>query len=190
MLIFPNETTHTRILKFPHPPSCNICIGLILRAVFELHPLDRMAKQFRCVLQFELALDVLAMRFDGLDAQVKIFGDLAGRCSVSDHFEDLQFPIGQAFCGKPAGLGWTVDKLREHPGRHLLGEVNFTANNLPDGRQNSLGWLALGHLTFGSGTQYALGIESLIVHGQNQNLDIRKADLHIFDKLDSAGILE
>src|SRR5690606_40220581 len=53
--------------------------------------------------QRKLALDALAMRLDGLDAQVEGFGRLTRRQALADHVQHLQLAIRQ-----------TVDRVRRN----------------------------------------------------------------------------
>ena len=51
----------------------------------------------------QFAFDVLAMRFDGVHADVQTPGDFVGGVSLADHPEDLELPVAQRLTGSQCG---------------------------------------------------------------------------------------
>src|SRR5262245_65923024 len=58
-------------------------------------PVDRVADQLGGILDPQLLLDALAVRFDGLDAQVECHGDFTCARALADEVQDLQLAIAQ-----------------------------------------------------------------------------------------------
>jgi hypothetical protein len=58
------------------------------------YPINRKAHHFVRIRKTELLFDVRSMRLDGFDAEIDLFRD--GTCAVSatQHYQDLEFPIG------------------------------------------------------------------------------------------------
>src|SRR5580765_4798056 len=59
------------------------------------HPPHRMLQELRARAQAQLGANILAVRFDRVNAQVQLFGDGAGASAAPDHFEDLQLAVGE-----------------------------------------------------------------------------------------------
>ena len=83
----------------------------------------------------QLGLDDLAVRFDGLGANVQFFGDLDGGHSLADQLEYLQLAIGERF-RRVAVQGFADGSALQELGGHLRTEVHFAAEDLPDGRDD------------------------------------------------------
>ncbi len=66
---------------------------LVCLSAFQF-PFDRVADQFIAVLEVELGLDVFAVCFDGLGAQVQSLGYLTRAQALTDQLEHLQLTIG------------------------------------------------------------------------------------------------
>ena len=64
--------------------------------VLSFHPPDRLADEGGGVRQLEFFLDVEAMDFDRLHAQMEMLGNLARPPALADQLEDLEFAISQA----------------------------------------------------------------------------------------------
>src|SRR5688572_774653 len=57
----------------------------------DIAPLNGVLNQLRGVIEVELLLDMCAMGFDRLYAQVKLLGDLSRALALADHVEYFQF---------------------------------------------------------------------------------------------------
>ncbi|MEY4483752.1 MAG: hypothetical protein RL693_1204 [Verrucomicrobiota bacterium] len=65
------------------------------RRVLQGRPFQSKSNQFRHVLESELLLDVGAMRFNGLDTQMKGIRDSLCARPFSDHLQNFLFAISQ-----------------------------------------------------------------------------------------------
>src|ERR1044071_1627947 len=81
-----------------------------------LDPLHGVTDQLGRALDVELALDVLAMSLDRLDAQAELLGDLAGAHALAHPAKDLELAIAERLeRGLHGGLGHLVE--------HALGDL-------------------------------------------------------------------
>src|SRR5687768_17773198 len=58
-------------------------------------PIDGEPDHFSAILEAELFLDVSAMGFDGLDAEMKLVGDFASAEATAEKLKHLEFAIGE-----------------------------------------------------------------------------------------------
>ena len=73
---------------------------------------------------------------------------------------------------------------------HLLGEVDFSGQNLSDGGDDVVGGFLLHDVSAGPGADDPLGVEALVVHGQRKRRQVGLADLEVLDQFQPGGILE
>src|SRR5665213_1168290 len=146
--------------------------------------------QLRRVLKIQLLLDVSAMGFNRLDAQVKFLGDGPRAVSLADQAEDFQFAVAQFLDGRTGQGGASAYQGVEYPGAEALAQIDFAAEDFAQGGQDALGAFLFHNVTGGAGPQSAVGIDGFIVHGKNEHLQLGKAHLDIFQELNAAGSAE
>ena len=70
-----------------------------MERLLRLPPLNCVLNQLGCVSEVELFLNVRAMRFDRLNAEMELFGNLAGAVALADEAEHFEFAIAQILNG-------------------------------------------------------------------------------------------
>ena len=69
--------------------------------------LDGVMDHVRHGCNVQLLHDARLVRADGLDADVEAVGDLGDVVAGYDHFEYLEFPVGQQACGGASPILWS-----------------------------------------------------------------------------------
>src|SRR5580765_1975104 len=83
---------------------------------FALDPGRCVLGQFRSAFQVQFLLNLLAIIFDGLDAQVKFVGDVARLLPPADKLKDLHFTIAQPAHRRFADVRLPTDLALQHFG--------------------------------------------------------------------------
>lgn len=76
--------------------------------------------------------------FNGLYAEMQLFGDLPGAVALPDQAEDLQFPIREFFHRGTFSAARAPDELVHHLLRNAIADIHLAAQNLPNGDQDPI----------------------------------------------------
>src|ERR1017187_1794081 len=111
----------------------NSIAGLQSGWILDLRPANGITDQVGPAHQFELVLDIRAVHFDGLNAQMKVLGDLAGPLALPDELEDFELAVGEAFHRRMGDLCPVPGEDLQYLGGHLLADVYLPTQDLADG---------------------------------------------------------
>src|SRR3989442_3725101 len=148
-----------------------------------LNPLRCALGQFGSCLEAQLVLDVLAVGFDGLDAQVQGVGDLARAPALTDQPEHLQLAVAERVQGGVRFQRSPINEFRGEPRLERVAHVRLAVEKTTDGNQHGAVELLLGDIAPSAGLQGTLGIHCFVVHREHQRRDRRMALLHLPDQV-------
>ena len=77
------------------------------------------------------------------------------------------------------------DQTVHEPGCHGIAQIDFAALHLPDGRHHVFQGPSLHDVTSRPRAQRTFGVDGFVVHGQDENGQVRIPDLQILDEIDS-----
>jgi len=101
---------------------------------------DGLLEQFGAAFEVQLLFQVFAIGFDGLDAQAKFAGDLAGGETVANQLEDLQFPVAQSFNRKSRRGSLALDQVTEQTRLDRIADNHFSLENTTNRIHDLNGW--------------------------------------------------
>src|SRR5690625_166953 len=150
-----------------------------------LTPLHRSPEQVVGALQIHLLLDSCPVGLHSLDGDVELFCNFAGGLSFSGQFEHLQLPVAEKFeriirVGSPV-----AGQLHQQFVSDLGAEKETAIQHLTCGSNQRIASLQFHEITSGTCTDSPLGIELLIVAGDNEHSQIREPGQQILDQLDT-----
>src|SRR5258705_3449065 len=148
-----------------------------------LNPLRRALGQFGSCLEAQLVLDVLAVGFDRLDAQVQGVGDLACAPALTDQPEHLQLAVAERVQGRVRFQRSPIDEFRGEPRAQRVAHVRLAVEQPTDGNQHGAVELLLGDIAPGAGFQGTLGINRFVVHREHQRRYRGMTLSHLLDQV-------
>src|SRR5437016_5708821 len=99
---------------------------------------------------------------------MQLTADFASTQSTTGQLEYLHFAVSQKV-GNGITHGLFGGQTSQHGRSSPLVEINPSGQNTSNGEQNIAGGLLFGDITLCAGTQDAFGIQSFIMHGDNQD---------------------
>src|SRR5581483_8142998 len=169
-------------------PNQELALGAATWHVFA--HLDRAMHQFGGVFEVEFFLDVGPVGLNGLDAEVKLFGDLAGAAALADEAENFEFTVAKALHERTGPAGAAAGQLVHELAAHFLAQVNAAAEDLANRAENGFGRFGFHDVAGSAGPEGALRIKGFIVHGKHEQRDFGVVGLDILDQFQAAAAFE
>lgn len=129
----------------------------------------------------ELLLDVLTVGIDGAGTDLELLGDLAGFETPADELQDVNLTIGKEI----GGLGGSVAAEED-----LGFEVEAAAQYAAEAGEDLGGGLELGDIAERAGPPAAGGVERLVLHGDDEDLESGPGCEKVFDEGDAVFAAE
>src|SRR5438874_4212900 len=127
--------------------------GYYLAMVLAPGPLDGLPNQFGAIFELQLLLQAFAIRFDGFDAEMKFFGNLAGAKTVADEFKHLKFAVAESVERIEIVAGGTFHEVMKKFLLHRVAQIDFPIQCRVNGFQDVFARLLFHDVTQRPGAQ-------------------------------------
>src|ERR1039458_3231682 len=121
----------------------NSIAGLQSGWILDFRPANGITDKVSPTHQFELVLDICAVHFDGLNAQMKVLGNLARPLALSDELEDFELAVREAFHRRMGDLRPVPGEDLQYLGGSLIARVYLPTQDLADSPHQQLAALLL-----------------------------------------------
>jgi hypothetical protein len=150
-----------------------------------MNKLDGMPQQLGGILKSQFLADVGPVRLDRLDTQVQFRSDLVSLVAPADQSKDFQFTICQHVDSREVAFVSVPHESVQESGNHVVTHGDLATKHAMDSTDQFLGWLRLHDIPHGAGIEGALGVDHLIVHGEDQNQEVWVSRLDFLDQVDA-----
>src|ERR1035441_3641618 len=150
------------------------------------HPANRKTNERVGRLQVQLSLHLCALSRDLAGRCAPLAGDFLVAIALAKGFEDFQLLVGELVQRAGLRLGGLIDRSLRGAPHHFFAHVDMSIQDVTNGMDDLL-WIFLLHdVAVAPGAQHASGVERLVVHGDDQQLDLLIRDSNLFDQFQPA----
>ena len=133
---------------------------------------------------------MLAVIFNGLDAQVQFVRDLPRLFPLADQLKDFQFTVAESFDRRLIDVGLAADLLLEHFGGEAVTDINGPAEHSPDGGQNLFQGLLLHEISQGARPEGNLGVNGFVMDANDEYGQTGILGLNVAHQFQAAAVFE
>src|SRR5688572_2506825 len=152
-----------------------------------LHPTHGEMDEFARGGELKLALDVEAMDFDSLDAEVQFFRNVPRIFAVADQLEDFKLAIGEALNACGGCLGAVSRKCLEDAGRSVRADVDLPAQDLAYRLHQLFATCLLHHVAAPARSEHTFGVKAFLMHGHHEHECLGMHRVNVANQLKSAA---
>ncbi len=125
------------------------------------------------VLQSQFLFDVAPMDIHSFWADEKLHGNVPRAPALTDEPKDIELPVAEFLDRRIGPTRAAAREGVEQLSRQSFADLNLPHQHLTNSREQFLGTCFLHDIAAGTGGQDTFGINELIVHGDDENRQVR-----------------
>lgn len=149
-----------------------------------------MPRELGAVRQIQFGLEVFAVRLDRLRTEFKSGRDLTRRHPGADLLEDFEFTIRESVDRAMILKAIDANRTSQHAFSHTRAQIVLAAENFTNSFDQLSGRFRLIHVSIGTRSQDSLRVECLVVHGDDEDFNVRELSIDLLADFEAVAALE